>query len=164
MPKAIRLLLIAAFLCPPTLAQPAPLTEEQRERAAQDLIDRGTFPVDWESRLPPDSLGLNAYYSPELAYHVRILSKQGVVSTLEVPQGTWLNVQANQELNAGPEARSDVSNGSAVYRGNIVLRTRRADEVEEADGSALFAVMSRSPVVMTLLNVVVEIEGVKLEE
>ncbi len=164
MPKTLQLLLVIALFCPPAFAQQTDFTEEEREQGAQMLIEKGVLPEDWGSLLPADSLGLNAYFSPKRAHRVRISSSQGVVSVLEVPRGTWLNVQADQEVNAGWQARANTTVGPPVFRGDVALRTRRADEVEESDGSALFAVMARSPVEVMLRDVVVEVKAVKLEE
>jgi len=157
MQKVILLLLPTLFLTLSALAQQPEPTEAEREQNAQQLIDQGVLPPNFESLLPPDSLGLNTYYSPERAYRVYITSKQGIVSTLDVPLGTHLNVQADQALNLERQELTATSN--AVYRGDIIIRTRRKDEVEASDGSAAFAIMAKSPVAMVLRDVVVEVEA-----
>ncbi len=67
----------------------------------------------------------NVYYS-DVGYKITIESKGGAVSVLEVPEGVMLNLEGQMTQNPSLRKGADLPR---TFRGDLVIRTRRADEV-----------------------------------
>lgn len=156
MRNLILIVLGSLVLCLPSLAQETAQAEQERTPQAQELIDRGLIPANYKELLPPDSLALNVHYSARHTYQVQISSAEGDVSTLSVPRGTYLNIQADPAANPG--SQTPITESENVFYGDIVLRTRRVDEVREDEPSAAFAVMANAPTKMVFRDAVVQVQ------
>lgn len=157
MRRTLVLLTLSFCVCTLAYAQQDELTEEEKA-----LVDRGFLPADYRGLIPPDSLGLNVYYSSDHAYRVRIFSQKGIVTKMDLPRGTLLNVQADQTLNP---PQNDPKAIRKSFRGDIILRVRREDEWQpQTEGRASFAIMARSPLEMVLKDVSIEVEKVQEQE
>ena len=108
---------------------------------------------------PPETF--NFFYAPMQPYKVTIQSPRGVVSVLDVPKGVFLNIQGLQEQN--PDFREDTGL-PRTFRGDLTVRTRRADEVQAAESTVARDIMAKSPLVISLTNAVVIVESVKEPE
>ena len=96
-----------------------------------------------------------SYYAAARAYRVTVRSDGGVVSTFEVPEGTFLSVQGRKDQN--PSFRDD-HGFPHTFRGDLVLRTRRADEVAETESTAAHAIMAKAPLEVRIADAVVVVE------
>ena len=97
----------------------------------------------------------NHFYAPIQAYKVTIESEKGIVTVLEVPPGVFLNVQGY--VNQNPSVRERTTD-PRTFRGELVIRSRRADEREVGESRALHEIMAKSPLEMHLKNAVVVVE------
>ena len=103
--------------------------------------------------LPPGAF--ESYYAATRAYRVTVCSDGGVVSTFEVPEGTFLSVQGRKDQN--PSFRDD-HGFPHTFRGDLVLRTRRADEVAETESTAAHAIMAKAPLEVRIADAVVVVK------
>ena len=122
------------------------------------LVYSGAFTQEHASDSKPvmDPESIYLFKGPTIPYRVTIQSANGVVSELAIPKGTLLSLQLKKDQNTRPIGEHT---SPAKYQGDIILRMRRADEINEG-GSAL-ALMAKSPVKMSLNNVVVIIEDLE---
>lgn len=107
-----------------------------------------------------DPVVSNTYYAAVQAYRVTIESANGMVSVLDVPRGVLLNVQTNTVQNDDIEQVQDLPH---TFRGDLVIRTRRVDEVEASEGLMSKNIMAKAPVEMVVKNGVVVVEKVEPE-
>lgn len=85
-------------------------------------------------------------------YRVTIESAGGLVATLEVPDGVFLSLTGP----AYPEPGESALSGRR-FRGNVTIRTRRDDEREEGESNLADAIMAKSPLEVSLEDVIVEV-------
>ncbi len=103
----------------------------------------------------------NVYFSSQ-GYKVTIESKSGAVSFLEVPQGVMLNVEGLTDENPSVMKQEGLPR---TFRGDLVIRTRRADEVAVDDSLLSSSIMAKAPLEMRVKGGVVIIERIgALEE
>ena len=105
--------------------------------------------------------GFETYYSSGNAYRITIESHNGTLTVLEVPQGVMVNVAGSMEQNPLPRAGSGLPH---TFRGDLIIRTRRADEIEATESSRSAEIMSQAPLELALTNAVVTIAVVEEEE
>ena len=70
-------------------------------------------------------------------------------------QGVFLNLQASEERNPNWQEEHDLT---CLFRGDIIICTRRADERAESESNSMTEIMAKAPLEMTLKNAVVRIE------
>lgn len=99
-----------------------------------------------------------SHYAPGQDYTITVESEDGIVSTLTVPRGAFLSVQATTEHNPDYKEAHGIPR---EFRGDIVIRTRLATEVAPDESRSAPAIMSKAPVAMTVKNAVVLVERSK---
>ena len=112
-------------------------------------------PPPREPVFPPGTI--NHYYLPSTAFKVTIESESGLVSVVNIPLGVFLNVQFYEEKN--PEYH-EWKGGARTFRGDIVIRARREDEIESGESNAAHDLMAKSPFQISLSNAVVLVEKI----
>ena len=85
----------------------------------------------------------NVHYSSQ-GWTVTIESKGGVVSVVEVPEGVLLNVEGHVAQNLALE-QLKADEMPRLFRGDLVIRTRRADEVAEEEGHRADSIIAKAP-------------------
>ena len=105
--------------------------------------------------MPPGTF--NHYYAPIKAFKVTIESENGLVSVVNIPLGVYLNVEAYEAQN--PDYH-DWTEGPRTFRGDIVLRARRADEIKSGESSHAHEMMALAPFEISLTNAVVLVEKI----
>lgn len=112
-----------------------------------------------QTESPPPAEGtFSTYFSPKQSVKLTITSENGIVSVLEVREGVILNVVASEERNPGFNEPMELPR---TYRGDITIRLRRQDEVQETESRVAQEIMARAPLEMTLKNAVVLLETVE---
>ena len=105
----------------------------------------------------------STFYAPTKDYEVTIESDNGVVSVLDISNGVFLSVHALKEQN--PSREHDFQNGlPRTFHGDIIIRLRRADEMEENESRGAGDIMAKAPLEMTLKNAVVVVKEVDLPD
>ena len=79
---------------------------------------------------------------------------------LTVGTGVFLNLVATEEQNPGFKESMDFPR---TCRGNITIRTRREDEIQDGESRVAHEFMAKAPLEMTLKNAVVLLEVVEQE-
>ena len=98
---------------------------------------------------------INAYYSFTVPAKITVESENGLVSTMDFSPGMMLNVEFYEKEN--PEWRNQAE-GSLTFRGNIVVRARRSDEIKEDEGRKGHEIMSHAPYELNLSNALIVVE------
>jgi|GEM_PF-6516985 len=104
------------------------------------------------SELAPGSFV--TFYAPMAQYTITIQSENGIVSTIEIPTGVFLSVQATEKSNPDRTEKSSPK----IYKGDVVIRTRRGDEVGKNESMAAWDMMQKSPFQLALEDVTVTID------
>ena len=94
------------------------------------------------------------FHAPVDQFIIKIQSENGIVTTLEIPKGVFFSIQATEKSN--PDRSEEAY--PKMYKGDIVIRTRRADEVGENEGRGAWEMMQLSPFQLALENVTVIVE------
>lgn len=103
--------------------------------------------------IPP--LG-QVFYGAGQPFRVTVQSDRGVVLVLEVPQGVLLSVEYDDPRVPSEDHRT--------FRGDVIIRTRREDEVAATEGRSAHDIMLKAPVELVLTQVVVVVEPMKKNE
>ena len=109
-----------------------------------------------EPIMPPGTI--NHFYAPTTSYKVTIESANGLVSVVSIPIGVFLNVQFYELEN--PEYH-EWDGGPRTFRGDIVIRARRSDEIKPEVGGGAQEMMNNSPFEISLSDAVVLVEKIR---
>ena len=111
--------------------------------------------------IPAKQRWSTTFYTPTFVYEVTIRSENGVVTVLDLPKGVSLTVSAS--MAQYPSLTEYRQNGLlGTYQGDIIIiRMRRADEIEKDEGPAGMDIVAKAPLEMTLTNAVVVVRWVE---
>jgi hypothetical protein len=117
------------------------------------------FSVFGQAVTPPWPEGsFSAYFGPNQSLKLTVTTENGIVSVLNVPRGVFLNVVATEKQNPDFE---EATSFPRSFRGDIIIRTRREDEIQKSDSRIAHEFMAASPLEMKLDNAVVLLEVVE---
>lgn len=98
---------------------------------------------------------INAYYTFLLPIKVTIESENGLVSTMTFPPNIMLNVQFY--LKDNPDYKG-LKGKPLLFRGDIIIRARRSDEIKPGESRASHALMSKAPYEIHIYDCVIFLE------
>ncbi len=102
-----------------------------------------------------DYFSSNSYFAAVQPYRVTIHSENGVVSVLHVPSGVFLNIDTSEQADENSMTSGELPR---TFRGNLTIRTRRADEVKEGESQIAADIMASAPLEIVLRNATVLVE------
>ncbi|GAB5520170.1 MAG: hypothetical protein RhofKO_24210 [Rhodothermales bacterium] len=91
-------------------------------------------------------------------FTLTIQHEDSLVSTVDVPKGVLLGIEASATDN--PEANESGAHGAfpLTFRGDIVVRTRRADTISPNEPQSMHMIMDKAPFKLVLPNVILKVE------
>lgn len=97
-----------------------------------------------------DQPSCQVFYSSQGAKTVTIQSDNGPVTTMEIPDGVYLNVAYTQRVKTAT---------GAIFQGETtIIRLRRKDEVAADESRISRDIMAKGPLEIVLKNAVVRVE------
>ncbi|MEM1094763.1 MAG: hypothetical protein AAGJ10_09175 [Bacteroidota bacterium] len=107
---------------------------------------------------PPIRPGYFNLYLDAPGYTLTIEHEDGLVSTVDVPKGVLLNVEASEEDNREVNASGARVAFPLTLQGDIVVRTRQADTIRPGESQSMRAIMDKAPFKLSLTNVTLKVQ------